>query len=787
MARSDSNGPEPRVLRLTPAYDWRSLAGSDATGAAVGGLAVQVQRLTAGTAQLGIEQTVLAPGPDGAPKSAAPSPGVKIVAAGRSTGGVHRRNMAWLGHVVRFLARHGRGYEVVHVHASGLLEPLLAAIAARLVTRRPLVLTLHCSARVTYVPRSRRDAMVQVFTRLAERAAVALAGRTFVLTERTRASLGGSRIEVMPDCVPAGFAARTRPAARSGHPQALFLARISPEKGWRDVIELARRLHDRRLHVRAVGGGPDVAAFRAAVAAAGLHDRVAIDGQLGPERIPEALAAADVVVLPSQHEELGSALIEAMAAGVPSVAYAVGGVPEAIHDGVTGLLVAPSDVAGLADAVARVLDDESLRESVRREGPRMAAQRHSVARASARLACAYGSRRAQRVTVMVDHYPALTETFVVNEIEALARIGHDVHVETAAWASRRGDVRGAVPVDCLDDDGRLRRVRDLAWLVARHPRGVLRDVREQRRWRVEEEVRPLRVLAPVVRRVARRRTQHLHVQFAAGAALDAMRIGALLGVTYSVTAHAYEIYRAPRNLAEKLRRAAFAAGVSDYSQADLRTIAGPAHAHRIHVVAMGVDHERFRRSKPYPGGRSVVAVGRLVEKKGFRHLLEAAALLRDEAPLERVLIIGDGPLREDLEALAAQLALDGVVEFAGAQPPERVRDALESADALVMSAVQAADGDRDVLPVVVGEALAMEVPVIASDFVALPEIVREPWGIVVPPGDARALADALARLLAEPARKRAERGQAGRAFVVAERDLDSWARRLADLIAAAKT
>jgi colanic acid/amylovoran biosynthesis glycosyltransferase len=387
-----------------------------------------------------------------------------------------------------------------------------------------------------------------------------------------------------------------------------------------------------------------------------------------------------------------------------------------------------------------------------------------------------------RITVLVDHYPALSETFVLNEIHSLQALGHDVHVETGAWARDAAPDRGKVPVACMNEDGLGRRLRDLAWLVSRHPVGAARDLLARRRWSSQERVRPWRVLAPVVRRISLRGTQHLHAHFAAGVALDAMRVQRLLGIPYSVTAHAYDIYRAPANLEEKLARSAFSTGECEYSVRDLRAIAGPGHAPRVHVVTMGVDHGHFRRTAPYPGGRRVLAVGRLVEKKGFRHLLDAAALLQREAPLDRLVIVGDGPLREELHAQASELGLDGVVEWRGARDAAGVRDELERADVVAISAVFVADGDRDVLPLIAGEALAMEVPVVASDMVGLPEVVMPPWGRLVPPGDARALADGLADVLSLPTVERIGMGRTGRDFVVRTRDLRAAAEHLVDLI-----
>ena len=143
-------------------------------------------------------------------------------------------------------------------------------------------------------------------------------------------------------------------------------------------------------------------------------------------------------------------------------------------------------------------------------------------------------------------------------------------------------------------------------------------------------MRPLRSLAPVARRVVRAREQHLHAHFAAWAALDAMRLSRLLGIPYSVATHGYDIYREPRNLREKHERAAFAVTDCDYSLDHLRSLVDARHGARIHRLVLGVDGERFRRRGPRPAepAATVLAVGRLTEKKGFRHLLDAAAEAR---------------------------------------------------------------------------------------------------------------------------------------------------------------
>ena len=157
-------------------------------------------------------------------------------------------------------------------------------------------------------------------------------------------------------------------------------------------------------------------------------------------------------------------------------------------------------------------------------------------------------------------------------------------------------------------------------------------------------------------------------------------------------------------------------------------------------------------------------------------LIEAAATLE----LDGLIIVGDGPLRARLAQAAERC--DGRVELLGSRPPADVRAELERADVLAMPCVVARDGDRDSMPVVVKEAMAMGVLVVASDEVGLPECVLPPWGRLAPPGDAGALAQALRAALAlDPAQRRAAGAQA-RAWVRANTDVDAETARMASVI-----
>jgi glycosyltransferase involved in cell wall biosynthesis len=275
----------------------------------------------------------------------------------------------------------------------------------------------------------------------------------------------------------------------------------------------------------------------------------------------------------------------------------------------------------------------------------------------------------------------------------------------------------------------------------------------------------------------------MHVHFAAGAALDALRLSRLTGIPYSVTPHAYEIFQRPAHLRDKLEHAAFVTVPCAYNTERLRAVLSASALARVHVRDMGVDPQALRRSAPPPAAGITLAVGRLVEKKGFEHLLEAAV----DTAVGDVAIVGGGPLADALHARAAALGVAERVRFTGPLPPPAIKSWMERASVLAVPSVVAADGDMDALPVVIWEALALEVPVVGSNLAGLPEVIRPPWGTLVPPGDASALAAAIAAVRALPPEERRRHGRAAREWLLADHTREHAARRLVELAAKVPT
>lgn len=248
--------------------------------------------------------------------------------------------------------------------------------------------------------------------------------------------------------------------------------------------------------------------------------------------------------------------------------------------------------------------------------------------------------------------------------------------------------------------------------------------------------------------------RHVHAHFAAMAARTAFWINKFFRITFSFTGHANDIF-APGNfeigLGKLMESAKAIITVSDYA-ADFLKGQFPNSADKIHRVYNGLDLAQFRRADFSNAIPSIVAVGRLIEKKGFADLIRACELLKDRGRNFHCRIIGEGPLENELRAQIEQLRLDEHVTLAGPQPQPEIISRLAAARVLVLPCMAEKSGAKDNLPTVIMEAMAAGVPVVSTPIGGVPEMVLEnETGFLVPASEPPALVDAIEKVIVDPA------------------------------------
>jgi glycosyltransferase involved in cell wall biosynthesis len=362
---------------------------------------------------------------------------------------------------------------------------------------------------------------------------------------------------------------------------------------------------------------------------------------------------------------------------------------------------------------------------------------------------------------LVSTWPRLSATFVLNEVIAVERSGvsvrifsvkdpdgEPVHPAVAQVAARvcylslprhwKAAAHANLRVLCRHPG---RYARTLLYVLRRRRPGILRSFFQAGylAWNLLRE--------PVA---------HLHAHFAHAPALTAMLTHRMTGVPYTFTAHARDLYvETPSELLRaQAERAQAVITCTEYNRQHLAREIGPAATGKLHCVYHGLDLSQFAfpwPRVPAPGPPIILSVARLVEKKGLRDLIAAADILRRRGRDFRVEILGDGPLRQALEAQVTGLGLSDRVQLLGTQTHDRVRRAYQRASVFALPCVIMDDGDRDGIPNVLLEAMGSGVPVVSTPVSGIPELIEsERDGLLVPPSDPPRLADALERLLTEP-------------------------------------
>jgi colanic acid/amylovoran biosynthesis glycosyltransferase len=357
----------------------------------------------------------------------------------------------------------------------------------------------------------------------------------------------------------------------------------------------------------------------------------------------------------------------------------------------------------------------------------------------------------KRVAYIVKRYPRFSETFIVNEILAHERAGLELEIislyppNDTHFQNLLSKVRA--PVTYLSASG-LKAVE--FWNALKQASCILPGFYSRLSYSQYEEPNEVYQAALLAKLVREKNIDHIHAHFASTATSVARLASYFADVPYSFTAHAKDIFHEsvqPNELSQKLLDASAVVTVSDYN---VKFLQETYMTNRLHRIYNGLDLETFGFEAPVQRSPLIVAVGRLVEKKGFTDLLESCAILAKRGLTFRCEIIGDGEERALLEGRSREFGLENHVQLLGARPQQEVIAKIQEASAFALPCIIGEDGNRDGLPTVLLEAMALGTACVSTDVTGIPEILHhEETGLQVSQRDPLALANALERLLVD--------------------------------------
>lgn len=405
------------------------------------------------------------------------------------------------------------------------------------------------------------------------------------------------------------------------------------------------------------------------------------------------------------------------------------------------------------------------------------------------------------IAYFLGKFPQLTQTFVTREVFWIRRHG----VEPLVFSFSRprtlpaqDEVEALLPLtrycSYLGGDA----LKALGYFLIRSPIRLAKavgSVFQNTRGEIPLRLRALWALPRALcfaREIQRRGIGHVHAHFLTLASVEACAVAALLEIDYSITVHAVGLFtRVPRNIRRQMLGAARVITISSFHRKRIFALCPEMPPDRLKIVHCGLETSRFQPTARTPAATPsvprILAIGRLIEKKGFAYLVDACACLAKGGIPFECHVIGDGPLASQLADQVSRSGIGNRVSFLGAVGQPEVLESFSRSDVFALPCVVGEDGNADGLPVVLVEAMSCGLPVVTTPVAGIVDLVEDGvTGRLVPERDVAALADALRSLLEDPA-GRLELGRAGREKVRREFEIAETTRHLADAFREART
>jgi glycosyltransferase involved in cell wall biosynthesis len=405
--------------------------------------------------------------------------------------------------------------------------------------------------------------------------------------------------------------------------------------------------------------------------------------------------------------------------------------------------------------------------------------------------------RMMKIAYILDLFPVVSETFIVREILELQRQGFEVllYARGCALGRAHNSVVHSQAEALLNDVHYFRSLKNkmvstqlatyILYFLILNPTKFLMTFL----FSVRNGSKTLRDFFRSVlygMQLQRNGVDHIHAHFALDACKHAMLISMLTGIPYSFTIHAHDIFLPQRAdlMEEKFGRAKFVSCISEYNRKYILRKYPAIEPGNLRIVHCGIDLQALTpRPKKKRKRFRILAIGRLVEQKGFKYLIQACHVLSKKSNFDFVCeIIGEGEERSELEQLLSEYRLEESVHLLGALEQTEVINLLNSADLFVLPCVVDKMGTMDGIPVVLMEAMALEIPIISTRVSGVPELVKDGSGTLVGAADVDGLAKAIETMSKLPDNERKEIGRRGRAVIREQFNLTKEVQKLAELI-----
>lgn len=402
-----------------------------------------------------------------------------------------------------------------------------------------------------------------------------------------------------------------------------------------------------------------------------------------------------------------------------------------------------------------------------------------------------------RIAYILDFFPCLSETFVLNQLTGLITRGHTVDIYARRPEPGTGRLEAVERFNLIERTRYWRKrprsyvtrtLKGLGLVVSALGQPRLSELRALNGFKYGQQAWSLELLYSAASHRPRQDYDIVHCHFGVwGLHGAALREIGVIGGKLVTTFHGFDVSVLPRIKGRDFYRRLFERGdlflaVSEKWRDALIEMGAPADRTMVH--RMGIDTNQFEFAERHSRSEEpfrLLTVGRLVEKKGVDDALRAVAILVEHGLAVEHTIVGDGPMRRELETLASSLNLGGQVRFLGSQASESVARLMEQSDALLAPSVTAADGDMEGIPVVLMEAMARGLPVVSTFHSGIPELVHDGVsGVLVPERSPDQLAGKVESLIRQPQRW-PKLGRAAREHVEQHHDIELLNDRLVSI------